>query len=193
MRVLGAIRHYLFPSMKLAYFLFLFYVGAYIIWKSIKKEKIELHFCTWILQYIFVVYFMGVLFMTGGFEIFTNGIPTFFSSPNLIPVFYTVQDILNNPGEMLSQIIYNIILFIPFGFLLPCCFPNKQWNSKRLLPYCIAAICFVEGLEFISGRYFDIDDFFINSLGAFIGYAIYRMVVMIKKSIFRADDYCIYK
>ena len=176
MRIIGALRHYLFPSIKIAFFIFLFLAGFYIIYKLIRKEKIELYFHTWILQYIFTVYLVGVFFMTSGFEIFTNGLPSFFASPNLIPIFYTIQDMLNNPGEMLSQIFYNIILFIPFGFLLPCSFPNKQWNLKRILYYSLAAIFLVEGMELISGRYFDIDDFFINNLGAFIGYVIYKVI-----------------
>ena len=148
MRVIGALRHFLFPSIKIAFFIFLFLAGFYIIYKLIRKEKIELHFHTWILQYIFTVYLVGVFFMTSGFEIFTNGLPSFFASPNL---------------------------FIPFGFLLPCSFPNKQWNVKRILCYSLGAIFLVEGMEFISGRYFDIDDFFINGLGAFIGYTIYKI------------------
>lgn len=182
MRVIGALRHYLFSSIKIAFFIFLFLAVFYIIYKLIRKEKVELHFYTWILQYIFTVYLVGVFFMTNGFEIFTNGLPSFFMSPNLIPIFYTIQDILNNPGEMLSQICYNIILFIPFGFLLPCSFPNKQWNVRKILSYSFVAIFLVEGMEFISGRYFDIDDFFINSVGAFIGYVIYKITTKLIKN-----------
>lgn len=184
MRVIGALRHYLFPSIQIAFFIFLFLSAFCIIYRLIRKEKIELYFYTWILRYIFTVYLVGVLFMTSEFAFFTDGLPDCFVSPNLIPIFYTIQDIISNPAEMLSQIIYNIILFVPFGFLLPCSFPKKQWNGKIVLYYSIGTVFLVEGLEFISGRYFDIDDFLINGLGTFIGYSFYKIIIVIKRKYF---------
>lgn len=69
-----------------------------------------------------------------------EGFPEFFMDANLIPIVNTIQDIIGNPSEMISQIGYNIALFIPFGFLVPYSFPKNKWDWKRILLFSLRAI-----------------------------------------------------
>ena len=88
----------------------------------------------------------------------------------------TIQDITENPSGMLEQIIYNIALFVPFGFLLHMSVPEINWNLKKIVLSGLIMVFVVEGLEYLTGRYFDIDDFIVNSIGVILGYYIYLIL-----------------
>ena len=177
MRIIGALNHYLMSSIIIGLIIFcLLKVLEILLKKIIKKEHAECRLITCIFQFIFIVYLVGVLSITGGYIVFIEGFPEFFMSANLIPVVNTIQDIIGNPPEMISQIGYNIALFVPFGFLLPYSFPNNKWNWKRVLLFSVITILIVEGLEFLSGRYFDVDDIIINGTGSLLGYGAYQII-----------------
>lgn len=83
--------------------------------------------------------------------------------------------------EILLQIFMNIAMYIPFGFLLPCCF--KVFEKRRYVIYVAASSSFI--IEFIQIilkiGLFEIDDIINNTLGSIIGLAIYTLCVRIKK------------
>ena len=65
----------------------------------------------------------------------------------------------------------NIVVLIPFGFLLPFAFPKAdKWKYAFL--WGSALIVFVEVTQFFIGRAADIDDWLLNILGVLLGYAI---------------------
>ena len=71
------------------------------------------------------------------------------------------------------NIIGNIFVFIPFGFL-GIVF-EKLKKAKFLFPVFILGICFIEFLQFITKRgYAEIDDVILNTMGVAIGFWIYR-------------------
>lgn len=76
----------------------------------------------------------------------------------------------------LSQIIMNIAVYIPFGYLLPCCFEKLKQGKYAIL---IAFIC-SGGIEFIQGiagiGLFEVDDIINNVLGATIGMLVYKLI-----------------
>ena len=75
-----------------------------------------------------------------------------------------------------SNLLGNIILFIPLGFLLPFVFPRMRSPVKTLLAVA-AAITLVEIVQLFTLRgYADIDDLILNLLGAAIGYCIFVIV-----------------
>lgn len=94
--------------------------------------------------------------------------------PNWVPIANTFRDIAANPTVAIAQVLYNLVFFIPFGFLLPLAFNKGKWKAWKLLLISLITIAVVEGLEFLSGRYMDIDDFIINGLGALSGYYLWR-------------------
>jgi glycopeptide antibiotics resistance protein len=69
----------------------------------------------------------------------------------------------------------NIGVFIPFGLLLPAIYPLL----KKFIPFVtvfIVGITCIEFLQMISKRgSFDVDDIILNTIGAIIGFCIYRI------------------
>ena len=69
--------------------------------------------------------------------------------------------------------ILNIILFIPFGFLIPLIW--KKMRSLHLT--ALAGFSFsilIEISQLLNNRRTDIDDLIMNTLGAIIGFLIYK-------------------
>lgn len=123
-----------------------------------------------IIRTLLYVYLSGVLYFTL-MPIITS-LPFVFNHPynsiNLIPF----DDYFANRGDTVRQIILNIIMMIPFGFLLPII-------KKRKLGFClmstfILSLCIELLQPLISGtRSADITDLITNTLGGLLGYLLY--------------------
>ena len=71
----------------------------------------------------------------------------------------------------LLNVIGNIALFIPFGYII-----SKYIKSKNILYILLIAICVSTTIEIVQlniGRSFDIDDILLNTIGCSIGYILY--------------------
>ena len=79
-----------------------------------------------------------------------------------------------------ENLVGNVMIFVPFGFLLPMVFEKK----KSFFLMMIMAFAFVFGIEvfqLVSGfGAFDVDDIILNCLGAVMGYLIYYVYEKIK-------------
>ena len=81
---------------------------------------------------------------------------------------------------LLYQIILNIILYIPMGYLLPFVWKKLQsptWVSWPVV--CIGMLCSVltECTQFVFRiGLFELDDIMNNTLGCFIGYMLYSFI-----------------
>ncbi|MFD1674073.1 VanZ family protein [Alicyclobacillus fodiniaquatilis] len=101
---------------------------------------------------------------------------------NLIP-FKTIMAILKD-GSLsndFSNIGGNVLLFAPFGFLIPLLFRKQNSYIKILLLGFLGTLC-VESSQFMISailgftyRSFDVDDLICNTVGTLIGYAILRV------------------
>lgn len=168
MRVVGMLNHYLLSAMRIA----LFPWGIWLLVSYVRNKSLDIKLLG--IRYVFITYLAGVFFVTGAYRVFEDGIPAFFMEPNLIPLWNTIQDIRSSPQETIALIAYNLILLIPFGFLLPFAFSHCNWEWKKIAILSFAFVLLVEILEYFSGRYMDIDDIVINTIGALVGYALYR-------------------
>lgn len=67
----------------------------------------------------------------------------------------------------------NLILFIPFGFFSPIIFKKlrEKWIYGILIGLVFSII--IEFFQTFSGRFIQLDDILMNTLGTFIGYEIY--------------------
>lgn len=75
----------------------------------------------------------------------------------------------------------NIIMFIPFGILIPTAFPVMRNIFVCTLTALACSLC-LEMFQLITGRGFcQLDDVITNTLGAFIGYMVYRMWVVMHR------------
>lgn len=70
----------------------------------------------------------------------------------------------------------NIVLFVPAGFLCPLIW-KKARNLLRFLPLFMASIVLVEVLQLFTLRgSCDVDDLFLNTLGALLGWIFWRKI-----------------
>ena len=76
--------------------------------------------------------------------------------------------------EPLNSIALNILLFVPFGYLVPSVFSFlRRWWKVLLTGLGFSLM--IEVVQFITHLgWFDTSDLFHNTLGAVIGYGIYR-------------------
>ncbi|SHH75775.1 VanZ family protein [Clostridium grantii] len=112
--------------------------------------------------YIIGVLYFTLLWRTGSF----NG--EYNLHLNLIPFFWFIEPVFLGKDFYLSQIVLNIIMFVPLGVILPLIF--RSCNEKRVLWIAFMVTLSIEFLQPIFGRCTDIDDVMLNVLGAFIGY-----------------------
>ena len=77
----------------------------------------------------------------------------------------------------------NVLLFVPFGYLIPCVNPGCLRRAGFAVLGGIVASTLIEGLQMICGLgYCDIDDIIANALGAALGYGLYCLQKQIQKN-----------
>jgi glycopeptide antibiotics resistance protein len=99
---------------------------------------------------------------------------------NLVPM-RTVFEILRDfHGQVVRQLLGNVVMFTPLGFLLPVLYPRY----RRFAATALAALAVSSGIELmqlamllsrVSGRSVDVDDVILNVTGACLGYLAWRM------------------
>lgn len=181
MRVLRAIENYFIPSFIGALIILIIINIIRLIIGKIKNEKYSLNKKSTIFQLLLITHIIGVLYITDFFYIFEEGILNDIQRPNLIPLYYTITEFINNFSVTLRLVFYNVILFLPFGFLVPLSLSTKKWNNIRIVKVSLIFIIIIELFEVLSGRCFDIDDIIINCIGSIIGYNIYNFLSKIIK------------
>ena len=141
-------------------------------WKSHGKDRLLVN----TLMYIylsFVLYFTLMPIITS--------IPFVLNHPytpmNLVPFV----DVLEGRGDFFRQLVLNIIMTIPFGFLFPLT-QNRSAGFSRTIVFCFLMSLGIELLQpLISGlRSSDITDLITNVIGGilgYMGYIIFRPIV----------------
>lgn len=140
------------------------------------KKQISIGKMAWIC--IFAVYILAVLFVTlfrgkMGYAGIYNGMVNWkpFSSYKDAWYKFSMREWRN--------LILNICMFIPFGFLLPLCFNRIDRAWKTYICGFLLTL-FIEVTQLITGRgVFEADDIINNTLGAMIGYGILSMFRLI--------------
>ncbi|TKI74361.1 VanZ family protein [Bacillus mycoides] len=69
----------------------------------------------------------------------------------------------------------NIVLFMPLGFLLPTIWPQFRKMTNTVCAGFLFSLA-IELNQLLNNRITDIDDLFTNTLGAIVGYVIYRVL-----------------
>ncbi len=90
---------------------------------------------------------------------------------NLTPFKTIIPYFLGKNGLIIASIniVGNIILFVPIGFLFPLTIVHSSW--KKIIATSIATGFIIEGMQaFLHLGIFDIDDVILNGLGVMIGY-----------------------
>ena len=75
-----------------------------------------------------------------------------------------------------KQIFLNVLLFVPFGFLLPMISKHFRNPILTVVTGCIFS-CFIEITQYITGRGLtEVDDVITNTIGAAVGVMLYKLV-----------------
>lgn len=151
-------------------FVFLVVVYFLVFYKKWKAKGIDVLF----INTTMYIYLSFVLFFTL-MPILTS-IPFMFNHPYKTMNFVLFVDVLNGRGDFIRQLILNIVMTIPFGFLLPIVKKGKIGLLK--VSFFTFLLSFsIELLQpLINGfRSADITDIVTNMTGGIIGYIIYSI------------------
>lgn len=125
-----------------------------------------------VLEMMFCVYSIALLKVTGIFALTYHFNANGIFSYNIAPFI----------GSSILPVLLNFILFVPYGFLLPLVFGSCRWNWKKLVMIGFLTSFIIELLQMFGGRYAEIDDLLMNTLGAFSGFIIYSCICERKRN-----------
>ena len=89
-----------------------------------------------------------------------------------IPLAHRVNLIPFSQGDSLFNIAGNVVMFVPFGFLAALLWWG--WTGRRALCMGFGITVCVECWQLLAGRFFDIDDIILNTLGVLGGFLLWR-------------------
>ena len=148
----------------------------------IKKHGNTVSWSTEIMRWLFVCYLTGLINLilvpanlwmciwANVFVGYSHSEIVFFSGDfNLVP---TVIKLIT--GELtigrwgLKMLVYNFLMFVPFGFFLP--FVSEKINNRSIWKVAVIVPIVVEVIQPVVGRSFDVDDLILNFAGIIVGY-----------------------
>ena len=157
------------------------YLISRFIYLKIKNKK--LNWYHEIVLFLFVIFIVGLASQTiipkfesgvGGFKIIKNGI----HETNLIPfkvLVETYNEVFINGyiNYFIINFLGNIILFMPFGFIIPL-----LWNvsNKKVIIIGFCSSLFIEICQLFLTRGTDVDDLILNTLGILLGLLLYKLL-----------------
>lgn len=108
---------------------------------------------------------------------------------NYIPLIETIRMFTNNYmgiGNTFYNVIGNIVLFVPLGFLIPLLFKKKN-SVLNIVIYGFITSLIIELIQLVTAyNITDIDDIIFNSLGAVLGFLTFNSFYsIIKKTKFK--------
>ena len=89
--------------------------------------------------------------------------------------FWSYQAIEAGKDKLLSEIIMNVVMFVPIGLLMGCAFRIMNWKLVLVIG-CILSVG-IELFQFLLKRGFsEFDDVMHNTLGCMIGYGLFSLI-----------------
>ena len=138
---------------------------------KIYRGKRKLSLRDYIFEFVFVVYILSVLVL---FQILPINISDF-KAVSITPSMLPFLTILGGDGGGVSDIVINVVFFIPLGILYPLIIRRRKGIVKSITLISITFSLFIEVMKYCTGRHFDIDNIIFNIIGAIAGYYIYRL------------------
>ncbi len=141
-----------------------------------------------IMKVVFLVY-MVFLFLVVAVKFTGNNLSTVVERWNIISSakeagernlnlkpFTTIQPYLKHFDKSYAStnILANILLFVPVGFLIPIAYPERKRFIKTI-SVCLVITVFIEIFQYVTCLGFcDIDDIILNMAGSIIGFIVYK-------------------
>ena len=129
----------------------------------------------YILPAVFAVYIVAVFHITGVGTLYdglTAELEEMKERINLIP--------FSNKIDIIGYLL-NVVMFIPLGFFIPLIWKQMGKLSNAILAGAAFSIL-IELSQLLSYRGTDVDDLITNTLGAVIGYIMYKLWARLSKS-----------
>lgn len=122
-------------------------------------------------SYILFIWSIAMIIFATIFFMMPNNFSPEMRTVNLIP-FIWLRDGINYRIEIFESI-FNVLMFVPFGFFLPLVFKKcRQFSTTLGIAFLFTLT--VESTQFFIGRIADVDDIITNVLGALIGYGFFK-------------------
>jgi len=94
---------------------------------------------------------------------------------NLRPFVWVTECYTMGLRRMLQQLAMNIVMFVPYGLLLPTVFQRlRTWWKTGLT--ALASTVLIETTQYFIGRSADIDDVIMNLTGGLLGYGLFFLL-----------------
>lgn len=156
-----------------------------------EKMKRNYKFVIGILLFIYIVLLFKVMVLkdvpmlrVGPITLNFGGTQT--GDPNYIPFKTIIPYLFGSAGWLIGglNILGNILLLVPVGFLLPFIFIKLNW--KQILVLAVISGLIIEGMQvFLHVGIFDIDDVILNGFGVMVGFWMYVLFQKIMSSSYR--------
>lgn len=145
-----------------------------------RKASYKLTLKHFVIVYIFIYYLTGVLSFTGIFTIFDTIVHNSFGIITSRGLHIPSDEINLVPFRWITEgirpYIENIFLFVPLGFLLPFIWKKYEVFWRTTL-FSFSFSLFIECFQLFNiRRITDIDDLMMNTLGALIGWMLFRLL-----------------
>ena len=141
----------------------------------VRKETI--HISKNIIKSVISIYSLGLLVL-----LFFRPANQEYSQVNYVP-FKTIVGFLSGNGDFLIafyNLTANVLLFVPYGVVTFMLYKNPSRRQLFFIP--AGVILLIETLQYFTKRgSMDIDDFILNLLGVWIGYALYPVIQKVVK------------
>ena len=148
----------------------------------IKNHGNTVSWGTEIMRWLFVCYLTGLINLilvpanlwmfiwANVFVGYSHSEIVFFSGDfNLVPtVIKLITGELTIGRWVLKMLVYNFLMFVPFGFFLP--FVSEKNNNRSIWKVAVIVPILVEVIQPVVGRSFDVDDLILNFAGIIVGY-----------------------
>ncbi|MED1561884.1 hypothetical protein AJ85_10745 [Alkalihalobacillus alcalophilus ATCC 27647 = CGMCC 1.3604] len=158
---------------------------SFFYWLWFKKYRSKMNSFSFIKEaskYLLAIYFVYIAY----FCWFSYGVPSESLKYNLIP-FHTIWTYVKEiqigtiRGVAIWNLLGNILLSVPFGFLVKLIFSKTTFKSVLLGSFIFSIVIefgqFVLYFTHISNRTVDIDDVILNSLGGILGYYLGNVIL----------------
>ena len=126
-----------------------------------------------LLKLFFIIYILCLFQIVTAQDVSFGGV-------NIIP-FKEIFRYDIGSHKFFRNVMGNIMLFIPFGFLSSYLLKNRKLGVVTILT--IIASLTIEVVQYYIGRVFDIDDIILNLVGGIVGFLIYVGLDAIKNKI----------
>ncbi|MCI5704016.1 VanZ family protein [Agathobaculum sp.] len=122
-----------------------------------------------LLLMLFALYFAGVCIVTGAGTVYDLKRMVELDIPTVQVNFLPFSEDIDPLGYAL-----NVVMLVPFGFLAPLIWPrlDKLW---RIVLAGFSFSLMIELSQLVNYRSSDVDDLLLNTLGAALGFAAYRL------------------